>query len=300
MTIQTFSWPDMPDLPIHVYRLDQNQEVISGNKFYKLQPWLHQAKSKKVALLSCGGAYSNHLHALAFAGQQQGLSTYGLVRGLEKHNLTVTLQDCKKFGMTLFPVTRDEYRQRYSEDFVKRHLESLNEDALWVPEGGTNDQAVAACEQIGQELNHLMEIRKFTSVWIAVGSGGTLAGVARSLHFDLSLYAVPVMRRWHDVRQRVESFLTVEQSERIRWVENAEYGGFGRYNRESLQFHRQLEQLSEIEFDPVYTAKAMRRMLEMYVNDEVSDAAPLLVHTGGLQGRRSIMVSQSEAWSNAF
>jgi len=295
MTIQTFSWPDKPGVPIYVYRLDQNHEVISGNKLYKLQPWLQKAKAQNVALLSCGGAYSNHLHALAYAGQQQGLSTYGLVRGLEQDNLTVTLKDCQKFGMKLIQVSREEYRQRYTADFVTRHLESLNEAALWVPEGGTNDQAVVACEQIGQHLNQLLKVNDFTSVWLAVGSGGTLAGVARSLRSDLPLYAVPVMRSWQEVRQRVERFLTPQQCARIRWVKHADYGGFGRYNQDSLQFHRQLEQVSGIEFDPVYTAKVMRRMLEMVVNGEVSDTAPLLVHTGGLQGRRSIITSLAGA-----
>jgi len=300
MTIQTFSWPEKPDLSIHVFRLDQNHEILSGNKFYKLQPWLQKARSQNVALLSCGGAYSNHLHALAYAGQQYGLSTYGLVRGLQEDQLTVTLQDCHDFGMTLIPVSRKAYRKRYSQEFVIHYLETLDEDALWVPEGGTDEQAVTSCEQIGQQLNQLLPTSNFSSVWIAVGSGGTLAGVARSLNIDMPLFALPVMRQWQDVRLRVEGFLTQQQADRIHWVEHADYGGFGRYNRESLEFHSRLEQVSAIEFDPVYTAKAMRRLLEMVVNSEVSETAPLLVHTGGLQGRRSLNLSQDEAWSNVF
>ncbi len=300
MTIQTFSWPHKADVLIHVYRLDQNHEIISGNKFYKLQPWLQKARSENVALLSCGGAYSNHLHALAFAGQQYGLSTYGLVRGLEEDNLTITLKDCEQYGMTLIAISRDAYRQRYSTDFHRSYLESINEDALWVPEGGTDELAVAACEKIGEQLNNQWHTTRFSSVWIAVGSGGTLAGIARSLHSDIPLYAVPVMRHWQEVRLRVEGFMTPQQAQRIRWVDHADYGGFGRYNRKSLEFHHKLEQLSGIQFDPVYTAKVMRRMLEMALSNEVTDIAPLLVHTGGLQGRRTVIPSQSEAWSNAF
>jgi 1-aminocyclopropane-1-carboxylate deaminase len=293
MTIQIFSWPDKPGMPIHVFRLDQNHQVISGNKLYKLQPWLEKARTENAGLLSCGGAYSNHLHALAFAGQQNGLLTYGLVRGLEPDNPTFTMQDCLKCGMKLIPVSREEYRQRYEHEFVKHYLESLHESALWVPEGATDEQAVIACEQIGQQINSLLQLMDFSSVWLAVGSGGTLAGVARSLHPGLQLYAVPVMRHWQDVRVRVENFLTVQQSARIHWVDKADYGGFGRYNRKSLEFHRKLELVSGIEFDPVYTAKVMRRLLQAYVNGEVADRAPLLVHTGGLQGRRSIISSHA-------
>ena len=288
MSFQNFSWPEIPDKTIHVYRLDKNHEVVSGNKFYKLQPWLLRAEVEKAALLSCGGAFSNHLHALAYAGKQHNIATYGLVRGLEPDSLTCTMLDCKAMGMQLIPVSRKEYRQRYSAEFAKDQLESLNVHALWVPEGGTTEAAVASCEQIGHEINRFSELHHFDSVWLAVGSGGTLAGIARSLRSDMPVFAVPVMRDWQQVKQRIAVYMTAEQRQRIQWIDHADYGGFGRLNRESLAFHRELESVSGIPFDPVYTSKLMRRMKELLLSRVLAVNAPLMIHTGGLQGRRTI------------
>ncbi len=286
--IQTFIFPEIPSLQIHVLRLDANHALISGNKYYKLKPWLEKARPLNAGLMSCGGAYSNHLHALAAAGQQQGISTYGLVRGLQENHLTTTLQDCQQMGMQLFPVSRADYQKRYEAGFADKYLRRTGLATLWVPEGGTDESAVKACEAIGVELNHYLQDYHFDSVWLAVGSGGTLAGIARSLHPDVSLYAVPVLKHWEDVRQRVNSYLTPQQAGRINWVEQADYGGFGRYNRQHVEFLARLEQVSGIPFEPVYTAKLVRRLHELYQSQACSGDRPLVVHTGGLQGRRSI------------
>jgi 1-aminocyclopropane-1-carboxylate deaminase/D-cysteine desulfhydrase-like pyridoxal-dependent ACC family enzyme len=288
MTLQNFSWPEIPDIRIQIYRLDKNHDVVSGNKFYKLKPWLLKAKAQKAALLSCGGAYSNHLHALAYAGKQHNIATYGLVRGLETDNLTCTMLDCKAMGMQLFPVSREEYRKRYLADFASDQLESLDGQALWVPEGGTDEAAVVSCEEIGHDVNKSSELYHFDSVWLAVGSGGTLAGIARSLRSDMTIFAVPVMRNWQQVRHRIAVYMTAEQSQRIHWIDHADYGGFGRFKSESIAFHRELEAVSGIAFDPVYTSKVMRRMKELLLSREVAAGAPLMIHTGGLQGRRSV------------
>lgn len=48
--------------------------VIQGNKWRKLKYNLLQAdKNQQNTILSFGGAYSNHLHALAAAGKSLGL-----------------------------------------------------------------------------------------------------------------------------------------------------------------------------------------------------------------------------------
>ena len=286
--IQTFAFPEIPSLLIHVLRLDANHALISGNKYYKLKPWLEKALSLNAGLMSCGGAYSNHLHALAAAGQQQGIATYGLVRAMQENNLTTTLQDCQPMGMQLFPVSRADYRKRYEAGFADKYLRRIEQTALWVPEGGTDESAVAACEEIGLALNHYLQHYHFDSVWLAVGSGGTLAGIARSLHPEVPLYAVPVLKHWKDVRQRVNSYLGAQQAGRINWVERGDFGGFGRYNRQHVEFIARLEQLSGIPFEPVYTAKLVRRLHELYQSRACSGNRPLVVHTGGLQGRRSI------------
>lgn len=273
---------------VGILRLDKNDAQISGNKFYKLQPWLHDALHTGVGLLSCGGAYSNHLYALAAAGKRYGIKTAGLVRGLEPDNLTYTMQDCSALGMKLLAITRQEYSNRYQSGFADKYLRQFQQPMLWVPEGGTDSKAVKACEQIGIEINQLSNSYKFDALWLAVGSGGTLAGITRSLKPTVQIRAVPVMKDYLPVKKRVSEYLDKQQSARISWVENGWYQGFGQFKQADVKQLLELEKQTGVPLDPVYTAKVMRRMFEAYQNNEFSDRHPLFLHTGGLQGRRSI------------
>lgn len=67
---------------VALLRLDQTDAVVSGNKWYKLKynlEWACEQGFRRV--LSFGGAYSNHIHALADAGRAMGLETIGMIRG---------------------------------------------------------------------------------------------------------------------------------------------------------------------------------------------------------------------------
>jgi len=288
INIQAFTTPSVPDFQIMVMRLDVNDELISGNKLYKLKPWINKALSQNVGLLSCGGAYSNHLYALAAAGKKYNIQTFALVRGLEPDNLTITMRDCQTMGMTLIPVKRSEYKERYANNFSTPYQNQIGIETLWIPEGGTDEDAIKSCEEIGHEINALKLKHDFNSVWVAVGSGGTLCGIARSLDQTLNIYAVPVMKHWQMVKSQVDEELNEQQISRVHWVDGASYGGFGRFNKKHIEFLSQLECDSKILFDPIYTSKLLRRLIELSHAGQEIGKCPLIIHTGGLQGRRSI------------
>lgn len=93
--------------------------VIQGNKWRKLKYNLLQAdKNQQNTILSFGGAYSNHLHALAAAGKSLGFKTIGIVRGEAPELLNPCLQDMLDWGMQLEFVKRIEYRQKTSNEFI--------------------------------------------------------------------------------------------------------------------------------------------------------------------------------------
>jgi 1-aminocyclopropane-1-carboxylate deaminase len=71
-------------ITIHVKREDLVHPFVSGNKFRKLKYNLLQAKEEQQeTLLTFGGAYSNHIAAVAFAGKEKGFKTIGVIRGDE-------------------------------------------------------------------------------------------------------------------------------------------------------------------------------------------------------------------------
>src|SRR5690606_41266831 len=56
----------------------------SGNKWRKLKYNILEALNRGAsAIISFGGAYSNHLYALATFGKKAGIKTIGLIRGEE-------------------------------------------------------------------------------------------------------------------------------------------------------------------------------------------------------------------------
>ncbi len=289
MRIESFNLFSTKKYPLQIALLDSHGERLAGNKAYKLSSWIQQASAQQCGLLSCGGAWSNHLHALAAAGQDYALPTAALVRGYEPSRPTATLQDCLDWGMQLISVDRHIYSRRNEVGFADQYLRKLAFPALWVPEGGTDEQAVTACEQMGHELNQQLAAgHNFDAVWVAVGSGGTIAGIARSLDPAIKLFAVPVMSHWQAVAERVAA-LSAGSYQRIHWLDGAAYGGFGRMNKSMAAFMQVLEAVNSVQLDPVYTAKVARRLYDACFAGEEVGYRPLILHTGGLQGRRGML-----------
>ena len=98
---------------ITLKREDQLHPIVSGNKFRKLKYNLKKAQQDGYqTLLTFGGPFSNHLAATAAAGKIMGFKTIGLVRGEEERSMNSTLKFCQDQGMTLFPISRAEYRKK--------------------------------------------------------------------------------------------------------------------------------------------------------------------------------------------
>src|SRR5689334_2422075 len=77
---------------VHVLRLDLLHPVVSGNKWFKLTPYLDEAAQRGKILLTFGGAYSNHIVATAAASSERGLQSIGVIRGDEPKALSHSLR----------------------------------------------------------------------------------------------------------------------------------------------------------------------------------------------------------------
>src|SRR5690554_3488991 len=110
------------DIELSVLRLDLIHPAISGNKWFKLKENIKTAqKLNKKSILSFGGAYSNHLHALAAIAKELNLASIGIIRGKEiEESLSPTLEECKKLGMTFHFINRQDYRKKDDVDSLKK------------------------------------------------------------------------------------------------------------------------------------------------------------------------------------
>lgn len=149
---------------------------FDSNKPRKLKYNLIAARNAGTStLLTFGGAYSNHIRAVAAAGRAEGFTTIGVIRGEEHLPLNESLAFAVSQGMQLTYLDRELYRAKNSGE-VQRFLESCYGDFFLIPEGGSNPAAVRGCAELPGEI-----AEPFDVICCPVGTGGTLAGIAAGL-----------------------------------------------------------------------------------------------------------------------
>ena len=96
-----------------VLRLDKIHTIVSGNKWFKLKYYIQDAlRFQKKGIITFGGAYSNHIVAVAYACRAVGLRSIGIIRGEAPALYSPTLQEAQRYGMDLRFLSRAEYSIR--------------------------------------------------------------------------------------------------------------------------------------------------------------------------------------------
>ncbi len=266
------------DIQLTIKREDLLHPHISGNKFRKLKYNVLQAKKEgKEALLTFGGAFSNHIAATAAAGKEYGFKTIGVIRGEELFDKIVdnpTLSFAVVCGMELTFVSRETYSHKSEPDFIEG-LKLQFGDFYLVPEGGTNALAVKGCEEI-----LTAEDEKFTHICCAVGTGGTISGLINSALPHHKILGFPALKA--DLSAEISKFA---QHGNWELVTEYHFGGYAKVNEELITFINDFYVKTGIPLDPVYTGKMVFGVMDRINNNEFPAGANiLLIHTGGLQG----------------
>ena len=265
-------------------RLDQLHSVVSGNKYFKLKYNLQKAVTLGKGIITMGGAYSNHLAATAFACNETGIDSIGLIRGEVMEPLNHTLSFCARHNMKLIPVSRQEYNRNsgYIQTILAEH-----KDFLFVPEGGDNAEGEKGCSEIPSLINNF---NSFTHILCAVGTGTTVRGLAQSLQPHQTLIAIPVLKiKEEEQAAFVQQHVTVQNQQQLTVL--FEYAGKGYASQELRLFDFMNSFFSQtgIPLDFVYTAKLMIAVTDLLEKHYFSQQDRLLViHTGGLQGNESL------------
>ena len=184
--------PFTTSVSLTVKREDVLHSQISGNKFRKLKYNLLEAKAKGVTkLMTFGGAYSNHIAAVAAAGKLYGFETVGIIRGEEikdKFLDNETLKLAHENGMQFEFITRSDYRTKTDVYFLENLKRKFGNFYL-IPEGGTNELAVKGCEEILTKAD-----ANFNYLCSAVGTGGTISGIINSAHENQKILGFPALK----------------------------------------------------------------------------------------------------------
>lgn len=276
---------------VAVLRLDLSHPGISGNKWFKLLPLMRRLEAgERPKLLSFGGVWSNHLHALACLGSAYGVQTLGLVRGHAAQADTAMLQDARRWGMEIRFMDRDTYALRGTVE-LDRWLAIEYPDWECLPEGGSNRHAVEGCREIWELLNDT-PWRTPDYIACALGTGGTLAGIIAGKPVMTQAIGVPVLELGDSAQHSVRRLLAEAGYEDPGGWEldfGGSFGGYARLPASLSGFIRFFEARHGLPLDPVYTAKLFAAIHRRIQRGEFNAGARiLLLHTGGLQGRRGM------------
>lgn len=262
-----------------VLRLDLLHPVLSGNKWFKLHRHLELAGHSP--LLTFGGAWSNHLVATAFAAQQAGLPSIGIIRGERSSTLSATLQEAAGYGMQLEFITREQYAQKTQYLKDRRYP-----GAYIIPEGGGGLPGIIGSETILSKI----DARSYTHILCAVGTGTTFLGLVRASHPGTLVIGVPVLKGLETISAIDRTgILTPEQAGRARLLPGYHFGGYARHPGELLDFINELYTRSAIPTDIVYTGKLFYAVTDSLRRHFFpAHSRLLIIHSGGLQGNRSL------------
>ena len=271
-------------IELFIKREDLIHPFVSGNKFRKLKYNLQEAKKlKKNALLTFGGAFSNHILATAVAGKLAGFKTFGIIRGDElgknleetlKEN--ATLREAHKNGMKFQFVSREQYRQKSSFGFVEK-MKNKWGDFYLIPEGGTNYLAVKGCEEI-----LIKEDQQFNYICAAVGTGGTISGLIKSLKKDQKVIGFPALKG-NFLSEEIKKYTI--KNDNWSLIKDYHFGGYAKFNDHLVDFINTFKEETSILLDPIYTGKMLFGILDLIRKEHFSEGTKILaIHTGGIQG----------------
>ncbi len=270
-------------LQLWLKRDDLIHPELPGNKWRKLKYNLQAAAEQGHGdLLTFGGAYSNHIRAIAAAGHYFGLSTIGVIRGEPHDPLNWSLRYAASHGMRLRYLDRETYRQKTSAHVIGDLRRELGRFYL-LPEGGSNELAVRGCAELPAEIGP-----DFDVICCPCGTGGTLAGIAAGLRPGRQAIGFPVLKGGELLAgevSRLQTSAAGSVSGNWRLECGFHFGGYARTTPELTEFIGTFEKRHGLLLDWVYVAKMMFGIFAMARRREFAPGTRIVAVITGSPGR---------------
>ena len=267
------------DISLFIKRDDLLHPIISGNKWRKLKHLILEIESKGITkICAMGGAYSNLLHSLAYLGRRLGWQVELIVRGYPEQALSPTLQDAVKWGATIRFANRVEFRN------LRERAPDLDDDVYWIPEGGFHQLALKGTAESLMEMESTYDF-----IVMATATGASLAGLslgANQKRLKAKVKGISVLNNADQVRADIGKLLP-QETERPEVISGYDFGGYAKSTPELFDFIEQIETQYNIPLEPVYSGKSFYAVMDLVSKSYFpSGSKVLLIHCGGLQGKR--------------
>ncbi|MEO6289444.1 MAG: 1-aminocyclopropane-1-carboxylate deaminase, partial [Ginsengibacter sp.] len=206
-----------------------------------------------------------------------------VVRGEKPVNLSHTLLFCMQHGMQLKFISRSDYKKMASAEF-QHTLEEEFGKHIFVPEGGFSPQGVKGAKNITVFFNE----ENYTHICCAVGTATTVAGLLQGSGKTSEIIGFSVLKNMTDINQRLQQ-LKVDNAKNFIFNGNYDFGGYAKKTNELIAFMNTFYNDNKIPLDFVYTGKMMFGIYHLIKKDYFSPGSNILcIHTGGLQGNKSL------------
>lgn len=266
-----------------ILRLDLIHPVISGNKWFKLKYYLSEAVDQRATTIaSFGGAYSNHIVALAYAGKEAGIPTVGFIRGDASTERSPTLQEAAEYGMELIFIDRESYRNK---SIIQQKYDRSG--WYWIPEGGYGVTGAKGAADILK----IVDTSTYTHIICATGTGTMMAGLILAAATQQAIIGISVLKNHRSLADEVAALLGDDHVAKANYqcMHGYDLGGYAKHSEILLEHMRSLWATEQLPTDIVYTSKLLYAVKDLLSkNFFPSGSRLLLIHSGGLQGNRSL------------
>jgi len=265
---------------VDMLRLDLVHPIVSGNKWYKLKAYLQEAKEHNAeTIASFGGPYSNHIVALAFAGKSLGFNTIGYIRTNANEPITPSLQEAINYGMQLIFLGRTHFQEK-----KKEIIQESSSTVYYIDEGGYGKLGCAGFASIQEEI----DLGAYDYIIAAVGTGTMLSGFISIRKDHQEIIGIPVLKNEESIYNEINAILP-DPSKPYTLLHQFHQGGYAKTTPTQIDRMNAFWKNTGIPTDIVYTGKLVTAFEHLLKENYFkNDAKILLVHSGGLQGNRSV------------
>ena len=275
-------WLTVKKVTLDILRLDKIHNIVSGNKWFKLKYYLQDASAtNKSTVATFGGAWSNHIIAVAYACKEYNFKSVGIILGEKPAILSDTLKKAMQYGMELCFVSREEYRDK------KRIIQKFaNNDWYWINEGGYGKLGAIGASEILATVDTSI----YTHIIASVGTGTMLAGLILSAQKKQQVVGISSMKGNAALEKEIMHLLDGKPPEvTFHLFHNYHFGGYGKHPASLIDFINEVYLKYHLPLDIVYTGKTFFAIKDLTEKDFfIPGSRLLMIHSGGLQGNASV------------
>ena len=271
------------ELKASMLRLDKLHPIASGNKLFKLKYHLEEAiQEGKKSIITMGGYHSNHLVATAYASRQAGHQSIGIVRGNQPTRFSHTLKECLQYGMKLIFHERNEFNSINAVTIKEQFPE-----AYFIAQGGYGSIGAKGAA----EILSFDKATNFDFIIAACGTGTMGAGLVNASNANQQIILISALKNNYSVRNEIATMIEEKSKNKNNLTIFFDFhlGGYAKKNDLLFESMNQFYLENNIQTDFVYTGKmvyAFNKMINQGYFPKKSNI--LLIHSGGLQGNRSL------------